>query len=118
MARVLERTTATHCSCGLLAMNFRLLDHLAGSFHRFQALFREKKPPKQSVVLIKQFCRTMFRPLSTRMLETVKNIASALNGVQRSVSELHLGTVGAPVLKKWKCAEDCKGSLVRCVLFL
>lgn len=82
--RVAERVIPSHCSFGLCTLKFHLLHHLIedlGSFRKIAST--DARPFEHLNVLIRQSHRMTFRRLWTRLQNTVHNICSMMQNVQR-----------------------------------
>lgn len=114
-----ERIHAPHCSSGLFIVKSHVLDHLLGSLKRFRSYPSTNAEPFGPLNdLGKSFYRTVFQQLSTRMQDTVQNIASAFSSVQRPESKVHGDVAGTSVLSKEESVKNGERHFVRGVLFL
>lgn len=114
---VVGRPFAPHCSSGLFALRFHLLNHVMESLGRSGCLSSTNAAPFECCsVPIKKGYRMTARQYSKRTYETVHNISEAPEKVGRRESQASGGVFGATLLEKKKCVEDGGGVLceMRC----
>lgn len=110
-----EKIFDPHCYSSFFPPRFHLLNYLLNCSERFVSLqFMNVGPVEHFNLLIRRSYGTTLRRLSTRMHETVQDMRSAPNSMQKPESGIHENVVGTSVLRKRKNAESVEGT--RCVM--